>query len=97
MLYNPYAAIPSMHVAFALMIAIPAFKVVRNRSCATSGCSIPCIMALVVMVTGNHFWIDAALGAVTAAMSAAASSWALARARPEAWAWRTALGARATA
>ena len=30
-LYNPFAAVPSMHVAFALMIAVPAFFLVRNR------------------------------------------------------------------
>jgi hypothetical protein len=96
-LYNPYAAIPSMHIAFALMIAIPAYKVVRNRVLRHIWLLYPLFMAFVVMATGNHFWIDAFLGAVTAAVSAAASSWALARARPEAWAWRTALGARATA
>ena len=28
-LYNPFAAVPSMHVAFALMIAIPAIKLVK--------------------------------------------------------------------
>src|SRR5215210_5397869 len=31
-LYNPYAAVPSMHVAFALMIAVPAVTLVRHRS-----------------------------------------------------------------
>jgi hypothetical protein len=97
LLYNPYAAIPSMHVAFALMIGIPAFKVVRNRYVRYIWLLYAPAVAFVVMVTGNHFWIDAALGAATAAISAAASSWALGRARPEAWAWRTALGARATA
>src|SRR3954466_14084715 len=30
-LYNPYAAVPSMHVAFALMIPPPAIMVVRAR------------------------------------------------------------------
>ena len=30
-LYNPFAAVPSMHVAFALMIAVPALFLVRNR------------------------------------------------------------------
>jgi hypothetical protein len=40
------------------------------------------------MVTANHFWLDAALGALVAAMSASAASYALARARPEAWSWR---------
>src|SRR5918999_3899750 len=32
LLYNPYAAVPSMHVAFALMIGIPAYKIVRSRA-----------------------------------------------------------------
>src|SRR3954470_14511970 len=30
-LYNPYAAMPSMHVAFALMIAVPAVQLFSNR------------------------------------------------------------------
>ena len=29
--FNPYAAVPSMHVAFALMVSVPAMLVVRNR------------------------------------------------------------------
>jgi hypothetical protein len=43
-----------------------------------------------VVVTANHFWLDAALGALVAAMSAYAAYAAFARARPEAWAWHTA-------
>ena len=31
-LYNPFAAVPSMHVAFALMIAIPAIFLVKHRA-----------------------------------------------------------------
>ena len=43
------------------------------------------------MATANHFWIDAALGALVAAASALAASLAPSPARrPEAWAWRTA-------
>src|SRR4051794_19202568 len=30
-LYNPYAAVPSMHVAFALMLAVPAMMLARHR------------------------------------------------------------------
>ena len=29
-LYNPFAAVPSMHVAFALMIAVPAIMLVKR-------------------------------------------------------------------
>jgi len=40
-------------------------------------------------VTANHFWLDAALGVLVAAVSAYTASAMLARARPDAWAWRT--------
>ena len=36
-LYNPFAAMPSMHVAFALMIAVPAIMLVRNRVLRSCG------------------------------------------------------------
>jgi membrane-associated phospholipid phosphatase len=44
-----------------------------------------------VVVTGNHWWFDAFLGALVAGVSALAASGALARARPDAWAFRTGL------
>ncbi len=89
-LYNPYAAVPSMHVAFALMIAIPAFFLIRNRVLKVLWAVYPVVVTFVVMATANHFWLDAVLGALVAAAAASAASYALARARPEAWAWRTA-------
>jgi membrane-associated phospholipid phosphatase len=87
-LYNPFAAVPSMHVAFALMIAVPAVALVRNRLIKGLWAMYPLLVTFVVVVTANHFWIDAALGALVAAVSAVAASAALARARPDAWAWR---------
>ena len=89
-LYNPFAAVPSMHVAFALMIAIPAIMLVRRRALRVLWGVYPFVVTLVVMVTANHFWLDAALGALVAAASAYAASAAFARVRPEAWGWRTA-------
>ena len=86
-LYNPFAAVPSMHVAFALMIAIPAIILVKHRVLKVLWGLYPLVVTFVVMVTANHFWLDAALGAVVAAVSAYAASAAFARARPEAWAW----------
>lgn len=88
-LYNPFAAVPSMHVAFALMIAVPAIRLVHNRALKALWALYPLAVSFVVIVTANHFWLDAALGALVAAVAASASSCALARARPEAWAWRT--------
>jgi len=88
-LYNPFAAVPNMHVAFALMIAVPGFFLVKNKFIKAFWVVYPFLITFVVMATANHFWMDAALGALTAAASACAASLAFARARPEAWAWRT--------
>ena len=63
-LYNPFAAVPSMHVAFALMISVPAFVLVRNRLLKALWAVYPAIVTLVVMVTANH-QLDAA-GALVA-------------------------------
>ena len=89
-LYNPFAAVPSMHVAFALMIGIPAIKLVKSRALKVAWALYPMLVTFVVVVTANHFWLDAALGALVAAISAVGASYALGRARPAAWAWRTA-------
>jgi membrane-associated phospholipid phosphatase len=95
-LYNPFAAVPSMHVAFALMIAIPAVFLVKRRALKLLWAVYPLVVTFVVVVTANHFWLDAALGALVAALSGYAASAAFARARPDAWAWRGA-GAKAHA
>ena len=87
-LYNPFAAVPSMHVAFALMIGIPAFMLVRNRVLKALWLIYPLVVTFVVMVTANHYWLDAALGALVAAVSAYTASAGFARLRPEAWSWR---------
>src|SRR4051794_21269407 len=89
-LYNPFAAMPSMHVAFALMIAVPAIMLVRHRVLQIAWSFYPAIVPFVVVVPPTPFWLDAAGGVVAAAFSAGAATAALARARPEAWAFRRA-------
>ena len=96
-LYNPFAAVPSMHVAFALMIGIPAIKLVKSRVLKVAWGLYPVVVTFVVVVTANHFWLDAALGALVAAISAAGASYALGRARPAAWSWQQAARREAVA
>jgi membrane-associated phospholipid phosphatase len=90
---NLYAAVPSMHVAFALMIAWPLARLSRRRVVRVLWMLYPLLMTFVIVVTGNHFIVDALLGAVTAAASAYGASW-LARARPAAWRFSAAPSAR---
>jgi membrane-associated phospholipid phosphatase len=86
-LFNPYAAVPSMHVAFALMIGWPLARLARHRIVSVLWLLYPFLMAFVIVVTANHFIFDAILGALTAGASAYGATW-LARARPAVWRFR---------
>ncbi len=86
---NPYAAVPSMHCAFAMMIGVTGAIVCRNRVAKVFWAAWPLLIAWVVIVTANHYWVDVALGWMVAATSAVVAQRLLARARPHAWAWRT--------
>ncbi len=85
---NPYAAVPSMHCGFALMIGLSIASLVRSRGVRAFWLAYPAAILLVVVATGNHFWLDAVAGAAVAAVGAAVAT-GLARLRPEAWAWAT--------
>ena len=86
-LLNPYAAVPSMHVCFALMISMPMARLVHRAVARLLWHVYPLLIAFVVVVTGNHYLTDVALGALTAAASAALAKQLLARARPDVWAF----------
>jgi hypothetical protein len=83
-LFNPYAAVPSMHVAFALMISIPLARLVRWRALKIFWAVYPLMVVFVIVVTANHFLADAVLGAVAAGVGAVGARW-MARMRPDAW------------
>jgi hypothetical protein len=83
-LFNPYAAVPSMHVAFALMVGWPLARLARHSVVRVLWICYPILITFVIVVTANHFIVDALLGALTAAASAGGAIW-LARARPGAW------------
>ena len=84
---NPYAAVPSMHIAFSLMIAVPAMSLVRSIWARAIWSGYPLLVFFVITVTANHYWFDAAAGAAVACL-AAVSAHQLARLRPQAWSWR---------
>lgn len=83
---NPYAAMPSMHVGFALMIGLSISSLVTRSWARAAWIAYPAAILWVVVATGNHFWLDAAAGAVVAAIGAS-SAYALGRLRPTSWAW----------
>jgi len=86
-LFNPYAAVPSMHVAFALMIGTPLARLVKWRALKVLWAAYPLLVVFVIVATANHFIADAVLGAAAAGLGALAAR-GLARARPLVWTFR---------
>jgi PAP2 superfamily len=76
--YNPYAAVPSMHIGFSLLIGITVWRLARRRAVRAAGLAYPLFVLFVIVATGNHFFLDAAAGAavaVVAAVVTAAPAW----------------------
>jgi hypothetical protein len=65
-LYNPYAAVPSMHIGYALVVAATLLRYGRSPLLRALGVLYAPVVLLVVVATGNHFFIDAAAGALVA-------------------------------
>jgi hypothetical protein len=77
-----------MHVAFSLMLAFAMVRIVRRTWVRALWIAYPLVVTFTVVATANHWWADAALGAVVAAVSACAAQGFFARVRPHAWAWQ---------
>jgi membrane-associated phospholipid phosphatase len=87
---NFYAAVPSMHVCFSVMIGVPMARLVKHWPARIAWSLYPLLITFVVVATGNHYLTDVVLGALTAGASALLAKQLLARARPDAWAFRQA-------
>jgi membrane-associated phospholipid phosphatase len=68
---NPYAAMPSLHAADALIVGITLALVCRRWWAKTIWLLWPAWVWFAVMATGNHFWLDILAGIVVAFLAAA--------------------------
>jgi membrane-associated phospholipid phosphatase len=68
-LFNPFAAVPSMHVGISALLAWSLALLVRPRPLKAAFFAYPLLMTYVVVASGNHFWLDAVLGLVCAALA----------------------------
>jgi membrane-associated phospholipid phosphatase len=62
LLANPYAAMPSLHAADALIVGIVMFQVSRHWWAKILWAFWPAWVLFAVMATGNHFWLDCLAG-----------------------------------
>lgn len=68
---NVFAAFPSLHVGWNLLMGIVLFKVAHRMSLRAFGLLMPLLMASAVVLTANHFIIDVVGGALTIAIALA--------------------------
>lgn len=83
--FNPFAAVPSMHVGLSTIFGVSLALLVRPRPLKALFLCYPLLFNFVVISTGNHFWLDSLFGVATAVLAAAVAL-GLARLRP-AWAF----------
>jgi hypothetical protein len=67
--YNSYSAMPSLHVAWALIIGVTVVLLSKNPALRLLGVIYPLAITFDVVVTGNHFLLDAAGAAIAAAIA----------------------------
>jgi membrane-associated phospholipid phosphatase len=66
---NPYAAMPSLHAADALIVGVILASAVRNPIGKALWLLWPAWVWFAVMATGNHFWLDVLAGIVLALLT----------------------------
>ena len=66
--YNELAAVPSLHVGFAMAVSVALFFALRNPILRYASLLWGPLIALVVVATGNHFVFDAIAGIVASVL-----------------------------
>jgi hypothetical protein len=64
--FNPYAAMPSMHVGWSLLAGLFALKASRSLLLRGYFAVHPLLMAVAVTATGNHYFLDSLAGVLVA-------------------------------
>ena len=61
---NPYAAMPSLHFGWILLVGISTFLIAKSIWLKVVGVLVPLCMLIATVATGNHFIIDPIAGAI---------------------------------
>jgi hypothetical protein len=67
--YNPFSAMPSLHVAWALIVGACLLLMARNPLIRILGVVYPAVMIFAVVITANHFLLDAVGAAVAVGLA----------------------------
>jgi len=74
-LFNPYAAVPSLHAGFAVALGVAVFASARPLPLRIAGLAWGPLVVLAVLATGNHFVFDVGSGLVLTAAGLMLARW----------------------
>ncbi|KQZ70683.1 hypothetical protein ASD66_13985 [Nocardioides sp. Root151] len=72
---NPYAAMPSFHVGWDLLVGIALVRESGHAWVRMAGRVLPLLMVAAVVLTGNHYFLDAVAGDTIVLASLAVATW----------------------
>ncbi len=72
---NPVAAVPSLHAAYALGVGVGVIRFARSPWARAAGVLYPPLVLLTIVVTGNHFVLDAIAGIAVLGAGFLCASW----------------------
>ncbi len=74
-LINKYAALPSLHLGWNLLVGIAVYRTDRRPALRIFAVTGPILMAWAVVATANHYILDTLVGATVALVGLAGSTW----------------------
>ena len=79
---NPFAAVPSLHVGWSLLLAAGVFVSTRNLILRLAAIAVFVLQSISVVGTGNHYIFDGVVGLVVCAVALGAAVWLQRRGYP---------------
>jgi membrane-associated phospholipid phosphatase len=63
-LVNEYAAMPSLHFGWVLLLGVAVASLARSRLVLATAVAAPILMLVAIVLTGNHYFLDGVVGGV---------------------------------
>lgn len=66
---DQYAALPSLHIGYALFLSLAIYLLTTNRLARVAAAVYPVVVLAAIVITGNHYLLDAVAGVVVLAVA----------------------------
>jgi hypothetical protein len=66
---DQYAALPSLHIGYAVFLSLAIYLLTTNRLARVLAAVYPVVVLAAIIITGNHYVIDAVAGVIVLAVA----------------------------